>query len=375
MSIEKHEENEEEILRDFLEIFIMISLNTYYERVDEYTDKRDNGSSSYNKKMPDFYLRSQKEGLPDLAIEIKTLQRDYDRPTNDEIGYEPKEYCLSIKDFHVILKLNLVNWVSISPKAVMRHWNELEKELSKYKRKLEDILDRINEIEKILENEDQEKCIKDLSNQKKEELKIIFDYIKSQDEKFLIEDTNHIFYLHLDRHAETSTKKIKDVKAYIQNNKEKGIRERIKSFLEDYFSEIFSEMKKQRKLNESATVKVNDVKIGDCIVFTVIPIITWKSEDINFHIEKIEKYIKESEEKFKNLREVKSKKSDASSHLEVLFIKGIFVTSRLDYYIKKLKEELENKLKQKNYKCLLLASNKYNGIYLIIYMSKGDKIF
>jgi hypothetical protein len=374
MSTKKHKENEKEILKDFFENFIMISLNTYYECVDEYTDKGDNGSSLYNNKMPDFYLRSNKKGLPDLAIEIKTLQRDYDRPINDETGSEPKEYCLSIKDFHVILKLNLVNWVSISPKAVRRHWNKLEKELSKYKRKLEDILDRINEIEKILENEDQEKCIKDLSNQKKEELKIIFDYIKSQDEKFLKEPAN-LIYLDLYIHAETSTKKIKDVKVFIQNNKEKGIRERIKSFLEDYFEDYFSEMKKQGKLNESATVKVDDVKIGDCIVFTVKFIITWKSEDINFHIEKIEKYIKESEEKFKNLKEVKSNKSDESSHLEVLFVKGMFVTSSLDYYIEKLKEGLENKLKQKNYKCLLWASNKYNGIYLIIYMSKGIKSF
>jgi len=364
MSTEKHRKNEEEILSDFFN-FIIMNLNTYYESVDEYTDKC---LSLY--KMPDFYLRSKKEGLPDLAIEIKTLQRDYDRPTNDETKSETKEYCLSIKDFHVILRLDLINWVSISPKAVKRYWNELEKELSKYKRKWEDILDRINEIEKILENEDQEKCTKDLSNQKKEELKIIIDYIKSQDEKF-VEGSANLIYLGLDIHAETFTKKIKDVKASIQDNKEEGIKERIKSFLEDYFSE----MKKQGKLNESATMRVKDENKGDCLVFTVRFTITWESEDINFHIEKIEKYIKESEEKFKNLREVKSNKSDESSHLEVLFVKGMFVTSSLDCYIEKLKEELENKLKQKNYKCLLRASNKYNGIYyLIIYMNKGMKV-
>ena len=295
MSTEKHRENEEEILSDFLRNLIIMNLNTYYESVDDYTDKC---SSLY--KMPDFYLRSKKEGLPDLAIEIKTLQRDYDRPTNDEAESETKKYCLSIKDFHVILKLNLVNWVSISPKAVKRYWNELEKELSKYKRKWEDILDRINDIEKILEHEDQEKCIKDLSNQKKEELKIIIDYIKSQDEKFL-EEPADLIYLDLDIHAETSTKKIKDVKAYIQDNKEEWIKKRIKSFLEDYFFE----MKKQGKLNESAIVQVEDENKGDCLVFTVRFIITWTSEDVNFHVEKIEEFIEESKKKFENLRRKK----------------------------------------------------------------------
>jgi len=295
MSTEKHRKNEEEILSDFLGNLIIMNLNTYYESVDEYTDKC---LSSY--EMPDFYLRSKKEGLPDLAIEIKTLQRDYDRPTDNETESETKKYCLSIKDFHVILKLNLVNWVSISPKAVKRYWNELEKELSKYKRKWEDILDRINDIEKILEHEDQEKCIKDLSNQKKEELKIIIDYIKSQDEKFL-EEPADLIYLDLDIHAETSTKKIKDVKAYIQDNKEEWIKKRIKSFLEDYFFE----MKKQGKLNESAIVQVEDENKGDCLVFTVRFIITWTSEDVNFHVEKIEEFIEESKKKFENLRRKK----------------------------------------------------------------------
>jgi hypothetical protein len=44
-----------------------------HEFVDEYADE---GSGKALGKTPDFYLRSKEEGLPDLAIEVKTLQRD-----------------------------------------------------------------------------------------------------------------------------------------------------------------------------------------------------------------------------------------------------------------------------------------------------------
>jgi len=99
-----------------------------YEFVDEYTDK---GSG----KMPDFYLRSKKEGLPDLAIEVKTLRRDLDRPEYYE-GPIPK-YSLSFRDFWVVLQLNLRPLKAVSPKRVLRLWKNLGKELSKYKEEWE----------------------------------------------------------------------------------------------------------------------------------------------------------------------------------------------------------------------------------------------
>lgn len=92
--------------------------------------------------MPDFYLRSKKEGLPDLAIEVKTLQRDFDRPADFEMPNIP-EYSLSVRNFHVVLRLNLIPWKEVSPKKMLRLWENLGKELSKYKEEWEKELDRL----------------------------------------------------------------------------------------------------------------------------------------------------------------------------------------------------------------------------------------
>jgi hypothetical protein len=106
-----------------------------YEFVDEYTDKNSG-------KLPDCYLRSKKEGLPDLAIEVKTLQRDLDRPADSKMPNIP-EYSLSVRNFHVVLRLNLIPWKEVSPKKVLRLWENLGKELSKYKEEWEKELDRL----------------------------------------------------------------------------------------------------------------------------------------------------------------------------------------------------------------------------------------
>jgi len=111
-----------------------------YEFVDEYTDKASG-------KMPDFYLLSKEEGLPDLAIEIKTLRRDLDRPEYYE-GPIPK-YSLSFRNFWVVLQLNLMPLKEVSPKKVSELWENLGKELSKYKEEWEKELDKLRLEERI----------------------------------------------------------------------------------------------------------------------------------------------------------------------------------------------------------------------------------
>ncbi len=110
----------------------------FHEFVDEYTDK---GSGKASEQMPDFYLRSKEEGLPDLAIEVKTLRRDLDRPEYYE-GPIPK-YSLSFGNFWVVLQLNLKPLKEVSPKKVLRLWGNLGKKLSKYKKEWEKDLDRL----------------------------------------------------------------------------------------------------------------------------------------------------------------------------------------------------------------------------------------
>ncbi len=105
----------------------------FHEFVDEYTDEASD-------KMPDFYLLSTEEGLPDLAIEVKTLQRDLDRPADFEMPNIP-EYSLSVRNFHVVLRLNLIPWKEVSPKKMLRLWENLGEELSKYKEEWEKELD------------------------------------------------------------------------------------------------------------------------------------------------------------------------------------------------------------------------------------------
>jgi len=126
MSAENNREEEKKIISEVFNLDL-------YEVVDEYTDK---GSGKASKKMPDCYLRSKKEGFPDLAIEVKTLRRDLDRPADFELPNIP-EYSLPVGNFHVVLRLNLIPLKEVSPKKMLRLWENLGKELSKYKEEWE----------------------------------------------------------------------------------------------------------------------------------------------------------------------------------------------------------------------------------------------
>lgn len=56
--------------------------------------------------------------------------------------------------------------------------------------------------------------------------------------------------------------------------------------------------------------------------FTINFYKTWESENINLHVKEVKEKIKESKEKFENLRKIKSNKLDNNDHLELLLIKG-----------------------------------------------------
>jgi len=103
-------------------------LGSYYDFLDEYTDKT-------SEHLPDFYLRSKEEGFPDLAIEVKTLRKDHDRPAAYGKPLEVKEHYLSVKDFQFVLKLDLPVHKNPDPIKVKRIWDSLKKELDKYKEK------------------------------------------------------------------------------------------------------------------------------------------------------------------------------------------------------------------------------------------------
>jgi len=205
----------------------------FHEFLDEYTDK---GSG----KMPDFYLWSKEEGLPDLAIEVKTLLRDDYRILGGgsldkalkKIQSGIVEHSLSIGNLHIVLRLRIPFSVGVPFEKVDKTWDSLKKELDKYKEKWEYILGRINEIEKILEDEDQEKYVKDLSHQKKEQLRKIIGDIEKQDEGFL-KDTPRDLCLGKD--IETCAERVMNVKTIIQTSKEEWIKQRIKGFVEAYF--------------------------------------------------------------------------------------------------------------------------------------------
>jgi hypothetical protein len=109
MSAENKRKEEENKREEEKKIFSKKILNEVfnldlYEFVDEYTDKN---SGKASEQMPDFYLRSKEEGLPDLAIEVKTLRRDHDRPADYDGPLEVKEHYLSVKNFQFVLKLDL----------------------------------------------------------------------------------------------------------------------------------------------------------------------------------------------------------------------------------------------------------------------------
>jgi hypothetical protein len=337
MSTEKDRENEENILNE------VFNLGAYYEFVDEYTDKN-------SEKMPDFYLRSKKEGLPDLAIEVKTVQRDHDRPADYEKPPEVEEHHLAIKDFHFVLNLDLPVHKNPPPMKVKRVWDSFKKEFDKYREKWEYILDRISDIEKILENEDKDVYVKDLPHEKKEELRKIIGDIKRQDEKFLKYNITYSTYLGLDVHSEICQKKIGDVKTTIQNNKEEGLKWRIEDFLKTYFSKELYIAPQQ--------VVVYEKSSENGFIFTTRFITFMESEKIEFHIEEIERYVERSKGKFENLRKVKSDKSDKSPHLELLLVKGLLVADRdFNSFIEEIKAELT----KKGYDGLLLVRKRKEG--------------
>jgi hypothetical protein len=347
MSAKNKREEEKKILNE------VFNLGTYYDFVDEYTDKN-------SEKLPDCYLRSKKEGLPDLAIEVKTLEREYDRTvddaTLDQIQKETQdgimEHSFSIRNLHIVLKLKLPLYKNIPPKPIMRtYWDDLKKELNKYKEKWEYVLDRISDIEKLLENEDEDIYVKDLPHEKKDKLRKIIDDIKRQDKRFLEEPYIYVYYLCLDIHVETCPKRVRDVKTTIQNSKEEVLKWHIEDFLEDYFSEKLGISPQQ--------VVVDEESSENGFIFTIWFVLYPKvEEEVKFYMEEIERYVEESKGKFEHLRKVKSDKSDGSSHLELLLVKGSLVADRdFNSFIEKIKAELT----KKGYDCLLCIRKRKEG--------------
>ncbi|MFZ8863911.1 MAG: hypothetical protein ACO2PP_25865 [Thermocrinis sp.] len=406
MSIEKHRENEERLLNE------VFNLDVYYDFVDEYTDKHPNNVS---KRMPDFYLRSKKEGLPDLAIEVKTERRDYDRPVGyktlggiqKEAQFATMEHSLSIMNLRIVVKLNIPFYSNLPPEKVRKYWDGLKEELDKYEEKWEYILDRISDIENILENEDQEKYVEDLSYQKREQLREIIKDIKSQDERFLIILDTYTDYIYscLDEDEEERLNKIRDAKTAIQSSKEEGLKRRIKDFLQKYFYKKQMEdfEKKLTRLkrrverlrrsvedfNEDHLFEQLDVRLPrikrvnvseECsengFIFTVSFLLPWEKEDIKNHIKKIEEYVEESKCKFDNLRKVKSDKLDKSPHLELLLVKGLLVAY---HSFDSLIEEIEEELDKKGYDYLMvfeerreLSDGSWDGDYYLIIRMNGN---
>jgi hypothetical protein len=250
MSAEK-KEKEEKTLREFFKIVsvdtlianlkpyykvtdICYELDDCYEFLNEYTD-----TCIRSKKIPDFFLRSRKEELPDLAIEVKNLERGYDRFGSYERPFEFKEYSLSIGDFYITICLNLPNYADLSPKSINSYWIHLERKFNRYKKEWEEILNR---------------------------------------------------------------------------NIKEGI-EKIREFLEGYFQP-------HKHYNPSYIVKVKMEEKNLFFNFTINFYKTWESENINLHVKEVKEKIKESKEKFENLRKIKSNKLDNNDHLELLLIKG-----------------------------------------------------
>jgi hypothetical protein len=324
----KKKEEEKKIIKEVFNL-------DFYEFVNEYTDEASG-------KMPDGYLRSRKEGLPDLAIEVKTLRRDHDRPADYDPPLEVKEHYLSVKDFQFVLKLDLPVHKNPDPIKVKEIWEgSLREELDKYKEKWEYVLDRINDIEKLLENEDEDIYVKDLPHEKKDELRRIIADIKRQDERFVKSLPNDIpfAYICLATHPEICQMKIKNVERKIKESKEKGLSSRVADFIWYHFMDRLKDSPK----NYIMRVRVEGVK-DDSIFITTHFTITMESEDPLFHIKEIERYVEKSEGKFEHLRKVKSDKSDDCSHWELLLVKGLLVADqKFNPFIEMINAELIKK--------------------------------
>lgn len=195
----------------------------------------------------------------------------------------------------------------------------MKKELNKYKEKWEYILDRMSDIEKLLEDEDKDVYVKDLPREKKEELRKIIDDIKRQDERFVKSLPNDILFAYtcLATHPEICQIKIKDVEGKIKKSKEKGLSSRVADFIWYHFMDELKDFPK----NYIMRVKEEGVK-DDSIFIATRFTITREPEDPVFHIKEIERYVERSKGKFENLRKVKSDKSDRMPHLELLLVKG-----------------------------------------------------
>ncbi len=348
MSAKNKREEEKKILKEVFNL-------DFHEFVNEYTDK---GSG----KMPDFYLRSKKEGLPDLAIEVKTLQRDDYRILDEgSLGKALKkiqsaiaEHSLSIGNLPIVLRLRKPFSVGMPPIPVEGTWNSLKKELDKYKEKWEYILGRISEIEKILEDEDQEKYVKDLSQQKKEQLRKIIGDIEKQDEEFLKGPhyvDPYFFYSCLGKDIETCAERVRNVKTIIQISKEKWIKQRIKGFVEAYFYKELGTYLSKKTDREGWKLNITEVDSENGYILDILFFFLYRDEgEIAFHIEKIKEYVEESIGKFDTLRKQKFEKSDHRLHLELLLVKGETV---LDPSFNFLTEKIEDWLKKNGYDYLL----------------------
>jgi hypothetical protein len=317
------------------------------------------------------------------------------------------EHSLSIKNLRIVVKLKIPFYSNLPPEKVKKYWDGLKEELDKYEEKWEYILDRISDIENILENEDQEKYVEDLSYQKREQLREIIKDIKRQDERFLIILDTYTDYIYscLDENEEERLNKIRDAKTAIQSSKEEGLKRRIKDFLQKYFykKQIDDFEKKLTKLKkrmgrlrrciedfnedhlfEQLNVRLPRIKLVNVseessengFIFTINFLLPWDKEDIRTHIKKIEEYVEESKCKFDNLRKVKSDKLDESPHLELLLVKGLLVAyDSFDSLI----EEIEKELDKKGYDYLMvfeerreLSDGSWDGDYYLIIRMNGN---
>jgi len=371
---EKHRQNEEKILNEFLRIIFKYKfeenyitdpknicykfidsltgtchkpkdfkelLENCFKRKDEYTDKCSEG-------LPDFYLRSKVNRVTDLAIEVKTLQRDYDRFADYNETSEIKVYKRTIGDFELVIYLEPPGYILPPPKKVIKLWNEFENELKEFERSLEYIVDTMNIIEKKLEDENQDMYLKDLSYKKKKELMEIIDGLKKIDEDERFTKGTDFTYtlsrfeidLRIDKEEssfETSDNdKIGNVREIIKRDKRRFLEQCVENFLTDYFNETVCE-----NHYSSCIAKVSSQKQENKFIFTVYFIKTWESEDVNFHVEKVEEFIEESRKKFEKLRLRKSDNSGQNPHIELLLIKlTSFMTVSFDDHVKELYEKL-----------------------------------
>ncbi|MBX0312696.1 MAG: hypothetical protein JHC31_13165 [Sulfurihydrogenibium sp.] len=307
-------------------------LDECFERIDEYTD-------ICSDNLPDFYLRSKVDGIPDLAIELKTLERDHDRFADYKEPFEVEDRNLTVRDLKFVIRLNPPGFVFPSPIGVLKLWDKFENELKEFEKRLEYIVDAINILEKKLEDENQDMYLKDLSREQKKELVKVIRVIRQEGGK-LAEYTDFIHtlsYFEIWLETDGGTSKIGDFRKIIKRNRE-FLKQYIKYFLEDYFNEKVC--KNYPDCLVSANIKEQEGQENQ-FIFTVRFSKMWKSEDINFHVEKIVKFIEDSKKKFEKLREVKSDKLDKNPHLELLLVKVTsFAIDTFESHVKELYEKL-----------------------------------